>query len=443
MCLLRSDGSSFYAQLRATPAHNGEYWITLADNSVQKKLEIELSRTRTAAEAANRAKSVFLATMSHEIRSPINGIIGLTDILLESELTEKQLGYTKTIKQAGKCLVQLVGNILDLSKIEANKVELEVINFNLQVEMNGMINLLALQAHKKWLELNLQIDDVPLRLRGDAGRLCQIITNLISNAIKFTEAGSVALQVSKEQEDRRQVTLRFVVRDSGIGIEACRLGTIFDPFTQADDSITRKFGGTGLGLTIARQLTELMGGSMGVESVPGKGSTFWLTAVFEKQTSSSESIDTGYAQDRHRPEISANSAHNGLRILLAEDDHINQLVSASILTKLGYKVDVVPNGTDALRKLSTEDYDLVLMDCMMPGVNGYEATAVIRDKESAVRNHAIPVIALSGNVFVTDQEKCRAAGMDDFLSKPVIILDLVALLEKWSAADRTLHQNTG
>jgi CheY-like chemotaxis protein/HPt (histidine-containing phosphotransfer) domain-containing protein len=260
--------------------------------------------------------------------------------------------------------------------------------------------------------------------------LRQIITNLVGNAIKFTDNGSISLHIRRDMEDEQHVTLHFLLRDSGIGVAADKLDTIFETFIQADGSSTRKYGGTGLGLTISRQLAELMGGTVGVESVEGEGATFWFTVVLEKQTNKASSPD-GITQNAGLKRLGACEAAASARLLLVEDDPTTQLVTKSILLKSGYQMDVASNGSEALKLLEENDYALVLMDCMMPGMNGYEVTAMVRDQTSNVRNHAIPIIALTANAFKEDRDTCLEAGMDDYLPKPIEIAELLAMLEKW------------
>ena len=283
---------------------------------------------------------------------------------------------------------------------------------------------------EKGLKLNARIDpDVPLLLKADESRLRQIITNLIGNAIKFTPTGTITLQIKTDGEDENHITLRFLVQDCGIGISPDKRELIFERFTQGDSSTTREYGGSGLGLTISRQLAEMMGGTIGVESSEGKGSLFWFTAVLEKTT---EEIHLPSPIEKPSGEVSTEKATgNAFRLLLVEDDPTNQLVTTSILAKYGYRVDSADNGREALRMLEHQDYALVLMDCMMPLMNGYEVTAVIRDQASAVRDHSLPVIALTANAMREDRDTCLAAGMDDYLSKPVDISDLLAILERW------------
>jgi len=420
------------------------YLAFAKDITARKRTEEQLLQAMTTAEAGNTAKSRFLANISHEIRTPMNGMIGLIELLLGTELTEEQREYAELIKLSGRNLVQLISDILDLSKIEAHKIELEAYDFNLQTEITGTINLLSLQAKAKGLQLHTQIDaDVPLLLRGDSGRLRQILNNIIGNAIKFTATGSVSLHIYKEAEDESKTTLRFLVTDTGIGIAADKLDKIFEPFTQADSSSTRQYGGTGLGLTIARQLTELMGGTIGVDSVQNRGTTFWFTVVLAKQLEKAapsqknlpkkETFVGGSEEKLPDQGLSKNvlTTPNKSRILLAEDDQINQHMTKLFLTKSGYDVDVASHGREALQLLEKNDYALVLMDCMMPELSGFETTTMIRNPASAVRNHTIPVIALTANATREDRDNCLAAGMDDYLVKPIEVTKVLEILKKW------------
>ncbi|MDD2853021.1 MAG: PAS domain S-box protein [Desulfuromonadaceae bacterium] len=407
-------------------------------------VQILLKEAKATSDSANSAKSEFLATMSHEIRNPMNGVIGMIELLEHTELTPEQHEYAESAKSAGIELVHLLNDILDLSKIEADRIELETSDFDLSTVISETISHLSLQAGGKGIELASSIDTaVPRVLKGDAGRLRQILTNLVGNAVKFTNKGAVSVQTVLDAEDDRSVTIRFLVRDSGIGIAVDKLEQIFEPFTQADSSTTRKYGGTGLGLSICRRLAERMGGRIGVDSTEGVGSTFWFTVVMEKQTKAALSLPhhTQPCKGNKSSPVAAkrlDSAQGAvgersrtIRILLTEDDPTARNILPRLLKNYGYQVDVAADGKAALLALEKVDYALVLMDCMMPELSGYEVTAVIRDPASAVRRHNIPVIALTGNAMKQDRDRCIAAGMDDHLSKPLLLPDLLAKLEKW------------
>ncbi|MBI4396006.1 MAG: response regulator [Elusimicrobia bacterium] len=397
------------------------------------RLNVELEKARDEALESARAKSQFLANMSHEIRTPLNAVIGMSGLILRTPLNDEQKEYADVVQGSAESLLAVVNDILDLSKIESGKMTLDRRPFDLRSLARETIDLFTLEAGKKGLDIKLHYSpDVPSALTGDEGRLRQVLTNLIGNAVKFTSRGDVRVLVHKEDESERKVHIRIDVSDTGIGIAPQDKTRLFQPFSQVDASLTRRFGGTGLGLAIAKQFVNMMGGTMGVVSESGKGSTFWFSVPLVKQPVSAEGLHpSGKSAERSEsPLLAGSEERKDLAILVVEDNPINQKVVVAQLKKLGCPSDAVPNGRDALEALQKKSYDLIFMDCQMPAMDGYKTTEEIRKKERD-RQHT-PVIAMTAHAMQGDKEKCFSSGMDDYIAKPVHLEDLAHAINTWA-----------
>jgi signal transduction histidine kinase/ActR/RegA family two-component response regulator len=405
------------------------------------------------AELATIAKADFLANMSHEIRTPMNGVIGMLSLLADTPLSDEQRKFATVASASGETLLTLINDILDFSKIEAGRLSIESIDLDLQQLLASLMPLFEFRAAEKHITLTREIPPtVPTLLKGDPVRLRQVITNLMTNALKFTEKGEVKLSITAPRITPTEVILRFTVRDTGLGIAPEKLGLLFSKFSQVDASMTRRYGGTGLGLAICKQLAELMGGEVGVSSQVGQGSEFWFTARLGRQPPTARRAAVGALSSSLAASVSASAAANvptpapqtaaPARILLADDNATNQLVAISLLKKFGYACDAVDNGVAAVRALAGHAYELVLMDVQMPSMDGHEATQRIRAGESGETKRQVPIIAMTAHTLSGDREACLTAGMNDYLCKPIEPLALKAMVERWLPAAPTTSPTT-
>jgi PAS domain S-box-containing protein len=430
---LRADGQPIQVELARSRWNQGGVGYTtfiVRDVTERALLLDELRRAKDAAEQASQAKSTFLANMSHEIRTPMNAIIGLTHLALQHVSDARGRDYLDRIQQSAHHLLGILNDILDVSKIEADKLELEHIDFELQGVLDTFVNLVGDRAAAKGLALGFDVaPGVPRHLIGDPLRLGQVLVNYGNNAVKFTERGEIRVAVSLLERAGAEVTLRFAVRDTGVGIAPDRVGRLFNSFEQADASTSRQYGGTGLGLSIARRLAQMMGGEVGVDSRPGEGSTFWFTA--RVGCSGQLAAPAGEPGPDALP-LPAGAAPGAVRVLVVDDNEVNLLIAREMLRSAGLSVETADNGAQALSRLGETPFDVVLMDMQMPVMDGLEATRQIRQLPGLQR---LPVLAMTANAMAVDRERCLQAGMDDVLVKPLAPADLIAAVQRWAGAD--------
>ena len=433
--LRRHDGAFRWHQVRSVPFRNavgdtGRWLVTAIDIEERKSAEELMADVHKAALAATEAKSRFLATMSHEIRTPMNAVIGMTELLLLTQLNDEQREYIEIVHDSGQSLLRVLNDILDYSKIEAGKLELETVHFDLAGQIESVVELLRAQYQIKGVRLTTSIaKSVPSVVVGDPGRLRQILMNLAGNALKFTTAGgSVHMDVAASAARGDAVPLRFTVKDTGIGIPPEIVGRLFQPFSQGDESTTRKYGGTGLGLSICAQLVALMDGTIGVRSTPGQGSAFWFEIPLRAAKNSPKAHERKRGAARSKPVVMRSE-----KILLVEDNEINTLLALKQLQRIGFVVSAVGDGRQAVEAVTREHFDLVFMDCHMPEMDGFAATREIRRLEAG-GTRRLPIVAMTADARTEDHQNCLLAGMDDYVSKPTSLESLRVVLDRWVPA---------
>lgn len=424
---LRADGKPLLVEYLCSPiVEDGlptAALITFQDISERLDIELAVSEARDAALGAARARAAFLANMSHEIRTPLSGIVGTANLLAETSLDENQRGYLETLQKSIGQLMETVNDILDYSKIEAGKFSINSVEFSLRGLVKDVFDLFRIAAAKKNLRFRSEVaSSVPDRVRGDAVRLRQILTNFLSNAVKFTSTGAITLSVSPDDASGIAPMFRFEVVDTGIGIQPDQRARLFKPFEQADLTTARRFGGTGLGLAICREITEMMGGAIGFESEPGSGSTFWFTVRLEAVAKPEAAMNNEFPS----PEIAQEHFDGSLRVLVVDDDDVNREITSKLLEFLGHRTELAVNGADAVEKCRAASFDLVLMDLQMPGMDGFEAATEI---VSSIGND-VRIVALTAFSADAEETKCRAAGMSGYLRKPVTKDDLKELIDR-------------